>query len=206
MTETVDSPDKNKTFLAIPEELKGMSTPSSSAASLVMTQTERSEDSLVIRSSKQVIAQQDHESPRKPEVGPSCSKPLNLAGSSKDTNQSYSSRNNGAMIEAISSSSSNGSADESVNLTVDRFKDHSSSFTEGRQDMRLMALVASRDSQDASRESMQEGDDDKSSSSYSQFENPRVRIMEGGFESNEDYTYVRGRGKCTFETILLVVR
>ena len=184
--------------------MKGLSTftPSSAAPSAVVTQTERSEANLVIRSSKQEVPQEPLESPRKPEVCPSSSKPLNLAGSSKDKNQFYSSRNNGAMIEAISSSSSSGSADESVNLTVDRFKERSRiSFMDSQHDMRPLALVASRDSQDASRESMQEGDDDKSSCSYSQFDNPRVRIMEGGFESNEDYTYVRGRGKGTFETI-----
>jgi hypothetical protein len=90
----------------------------------------------------------------------------------------------------LSSSSDLSSADESSNFSRRDYKiknesrDAPLALVSKKEDMGKV-FIRDENSNSAS---------DKSEMLMSRADGARVRIMEGGFESNETYTYVRGRG------------
>ncbi|CAG7730339.1 unnamed protein product [Allacma fusca] len=142
------------------------------------------------------------------DVGSIVSRPIDF---SAESNGSTSSTSNGkpckSAVEPImagNSSSECSSMDESSNSHFERFSSHrvkhssqgEKGISNGLEGPLSLTTSQSQEFCPSGSISQDEPDDEKSLSIMgNRFENPRVRIMEGGFESNEDYTYVRGRGR-----------
>lgn len=117
-------------------------------------------------------------------------------GSCSNSSQAALSKNNTATVISSSSDNELSSADESRNYRRNFLKRNRNG--DSINDVPLALVKKSKRDSVSSlmrEDSNSATDSMKSGVVMNRSDGSRVRIMEGGFESNEDYTYVRGRGR-----------